>query len=377
VGEEPASLKEAMQKTEEQDATQAQMEPPTRAIEGAAAAIERPASHGKTGDANSDVPSRFPALTGPGKVDPGLAEDAQMELGPPRRERSPFLHVLQTPRARVIFAACAGVVIAAVMLVVMPSQWQTNLTKEHTFVNSLGMRFVSVPGTNVLFSVWETRVKDYQAFSEAAGRSWTKPTFSQTGDDPAVNVDWKDATAFCEWLSRKEGKKYRLPTDHEWSCAVGIGDSEDAEASPRSKDNGVADVFPWGKQWPPPDDAGNYFGEECNTAAALADLKAAGVGWNSSVIVGFNDGKVFTASAGSFRPNGFGIYDLGGNVWEWCEDDYEPGAALWSGSRALRGGSWNDGGRTSVLSSFRNGLDPAARRAYVGFRAVVEAGSGR
>ena len=51
-------------------------------------------------------------------------------------------------------------------------------TKEHPFVNSLGMRFVPVPGTNVLFSVWETRVKDYQAFCDATGRSWEKPTFS-------------------------------------------------------------------------------------------------------------------------------------------------------------------------------------------------------
>ena len=79
----------------------------------------------------------------------------------------------------------------------------------------LSMKFVPVPGTNVLFSVWETRVKDYQAFCDATGRSWEKPTFSQTDEHPAVNLNWEDAKAFCKWLSGKEGKTYRLPTDHE------------------------------------------------------------------------------------------------------------------------------------------------------------------
>ena len=232
-------------------------------------------------------------------------------------------------------------------------------TKEHPFVNSLGMRFVPVPGTNVLFSVWETRVKDYQAFCDATERSWDKPAFTQTGDHPAVNVSWQDARAFCEWLSEKEGKRYRLPTDHEWSCAVGIGDRENADASPKSKDT-IADVFPWGEQWPPPNDAGNYFGEECKTAAGLAELKAAGYDSLSSlpVIKGFNDGKVFTAAAGSFRPNGLGIYDLGGNVWEWCQDEYGPASAF----RVLRGGSWAVATATSCCRPTASRRSRSSRR---------------
>jgi hypothetical protein len=111
---------------------------------------------------------------------------------PPREEKAPLW---QTPKGRGILAACAGVVIAAVALVVM-------LAKKHPFVNSLGMGFVPVPRTNVLFSVWETRVKDYQAFCDATGRSWEKPRFYQTV--AAVNVSWEDAKAFCEWLSGKE-----------------------------------------------------------------------------------------------------------------------------------------------------------------------------
>ena len=123
-----------------------------------------------------------------------------------------------------------------------------------------------------------------------------------------------------------------------------------------------------------PDDAGNYLGEECKTAAGLAELKAAGYDVSSwPVIEGFNDGKVFTAAAGSFPPNGLGIYDLGGNVWEWCQDEYEPGSA----SRVLRGGSWGGSSRDYVLSSYRYYGDPGGRDGYFGFRAVVEAGSGR
>ena len=245
-------------------------------------------------------------------------------------------------------------------------------TKEKPFVNSLGMRFVPVPETNVLFSVWETRVKDYQAFCDATGRSWEKPKFQQTADHPAANVSWEDAKAFCEWLSEKEGKRYRLPTDHEWSCAVGIGDREDASATPKNKDIKIANVYPWGEKWPPPNDAGNYFGKECKTTAALAKLKAAGYDASEwDVIEGFNDGKVFTAAAGSFRPNGLGIYDLGGNVWEWCEDEYEPGSA----TRVSRGGSWDLSYRDHAFSSTRNN-ETDTRNGIFGFRVVVEVGSG-
>jgi formylglycine-generating enzyme required for sulfatase activity len=241
-------------------------------------------------------------------------------------------------------------------------------------VNSLGMRFVPVPGTNVLFSIWETQEKDYQTFCDETYKWRGKPRFEQTPEHPAVNVSWEDAKAFCKWLSGKEGKRYRLPTDHEWSCAVGIGDQENANATPKSKDMEIANVFPWGKQWPPPNDAGNYFGEECKTVAGLAKLMAAGYNVSSwSVIEGFNDGKVFTAAAGNFHPNGLGIYDLGGNVWEWCQDNEEPGSAL----KVSRGGSWDGSNGDGMLSSDRVSGAPDSRHDDVGFRVIVEAGSGR
>jgi hypothetical protein len=262
-----------------------------------------------------------------------------------------------------------------------PGDALVNATKAKPFENSMGMRFVPVPickgnGSQevtraVLMSQWETRVKDYDAFCEATSRSREKPRFAQTPDEPIVNVSWKDAKAFCEWLSKKEGQTYRLPTDREWSCAVGIGDREDPNKTPEEMDEQIANVYPWGSQWPPPDNAGNYFGEECEGHGKLA-LKEVGYDIHDlSVLRGFNDGKVFTAAVGSYRPNDLGLYDLGGNVWEWCEDKYN---AI-SGWRALRGGAWCNTQRDLLLSSYRYDGDPDIRYDSVGFRCVVESQS--
>ncbi len=162
-------------------------------------------------------------------------------------------------------------------------------TKERPFVNSLGMKFVPVPGTDVLFCIWETRVRDFAAFvndpasgydyakgddpyvltaedgwKQSSEASWKNPGFPQTDDHPVTCVSWEDARAFCTWLSRQNGGRYtyRLPRDHEWSLAVGIGSREDAAVSPEDKDEEIEGVYPWGTAWPPPATAGNYGGGE-------------------------------------------------------------------------------------------------------------------
>jgi tRNA A-37 threonylcarbamoyl transferase component Bud32 len=150
-------------------------------------------------------------------------------------------------------------------------------TEENLFENTLGMKFVPVPilggptgGQRVLFSVWDTRVQDYEAFVKETKRDWPKPDFPQGPTHPAVNVSWADAQLFCQWLTERERKAgklgasevYRLPTDHEWSCAAGIGEREVAAKLPAVKSGKIGDVYPWGAQWPPPKGAGNYAGEE-------------------------------------------------------------------------------------------------------------------
>jgi heme-degrading monooxygenase HmoA len=135
--------------------------------------------------------------------------------------------------------------------------------KEQPWQNSLGMKFVPVSGTQVLFSIWDTRVEDFRAFVYSAlrrdggmwslgtdgwkqlGATWKEPGFSQGPTDPVVGVSWDDANAFCEWLTKRErrsgalpeGMHYRLPTDQEWSVAVGL-DSEPGN-TPEEKDSKV------------------------------------------------------------------------------------------------------------------------------------------
>jgi formylglycine-generating enzyme required for sulfatase activity len=230
----------------------------------------------------------------------------------------------------------------------------------NAIVNTLGMPFVPVKGAEVQFCIWETRVKDYAAYAAAnAGvdGSWKNfgiAEFKQADTHPVVKVSWNDANAFCAWLTKKElaagkikaGQKYRLPTDAEWSVAVGLG--RETGNSPMEKDMEVRDVYPWGKGWPPPVGAGNYH----------KSLKA--------------DKFEHTSPAGSFAANKLGLHDMGGNVWEWCEDKHSPTRT----DRVLRGASWNNGSPVYLLSSSRNSIIPDRRGTDVGFRCVLVGGSG-
>ena len=245
-----------------------------------------------------------------------------------------------------------------------------SITKEHPYVNSLGMKFVPVPGTSVLFSIWETRVKDFEAFVEASGHkaeggmlsmekgikdvggTWRDPGFSQTGEHSVCGVSWEDATAFCEWLTEQERKAgrisanqaYRLPTDLEWNAAVG-----------KIK-------YPWGTQWPPPNGAGNY-----NQHFKVDEYET-------------------TSPVGSFEANSYGIYDLGGNLSEWIDStglpsDEQKEALRWDTKQdwydamktmgEMRGGSWAILFPDHLLSSYRRFNLREARSDDVGFRCVL------
>ena len=232
---------------------------------------------------------------------------------------------------------------------------------ERPFVNSLEMQFVPLEvfrGKPVLMSVWETRVADYEKFVKDTKRDWSKPEFLTRDDHPAVAIGWTDAVVFCDWLTNKERderiigpkEKYRLPSDYEWSCAVGIGQAHNEE-EPFKKIEGI---YPWGREWPIPLNAGNFRRDGSEVAPVAAQ----------------NIDQYDTAApVGSFPPNEFGFFDLGGNAWEWCEDWISPEKKE---RRILRGGSWLDNGKDALLSSRRNSYPPTqGKPESYGFRCVL------
>jgi hypothetical protein len=252
-------------------------------------------------------------------------------------------------------------------------------TKATPFINTLGMKFVPVPitggstdGKRVLFSVWPVRAQDFDAFLKEQGQTRPKTGFEEGPEHPAIGINWFDAQAFCAWLTTREraaGKigaeeAYRLPSDHEWSCALEIGAREDANKPPAEKHLGIPGLFPWGTQWPPPKDAGNFAGEEMQPALAAgkyANIKA--------VIAGYNDGFVNTSPVGRFPASRLGLHDLTGNVWQWCEDWADASHK----TRVLRGGSSQDSDPKTLHITYRNRYLPEARFLNHGFRVVLQA----
>ena len=133
---------------------------------------------------------------------------------------------------------------------------------------------------------------DKKRFEFTEKYSWRDAGFEQTDEYPVVNVSWNDAVAFCKWLSGKEGKAYRLPTEAEWeySCRAGTTTRY-------------------------------YSGDDPETLAKVgnvADATFKAKFPNRKYAIKASDGYVFTAPVGKFKPNAFGLYDMHGNVLQWC-----------------------------------------------------------
>jgi formylglycine-generating enzyme required for sulfatase activity len=166
--------------------------------------------------------------------------------------------------------------------------------------------------------------------------TWRNPGFTQTDQDPVVCVSWNDAESYCQWLSEVEGKSYRLPTESEWeySCRAG---SRTAYC----------------------------FGE--------GEARLGEYAW-----YGKNSGSK-THPVGQKAPNAWGLYDMHGNVWEWCSDWYgdypsgsvtDPTGASTGSYRVFRGGCWSDVA-AGCRSALRSGYDPSRRNCNLGFRLAL------
>jgi formylglycine-generating enzyme required for sulfatase activity len=175
---------------------------------------------------------------------------------------------------------------------------------------------------------WDLKTGEHRGGTRTA-YSGKDAGFARTDAHPVVNVSWLDARAFCGWLSRRSGRKARLPSEAEWeyACRAGTvtrffcGDEAERLAGYANVADGTL------KKW----------------------LKGRYAEWSP---IRAEDGYVFTAPVGSFGPNAFGMYDMHGNAWQWCADWYEPRVADLGGRDPLRadkgsysahvsrGGSW-------------------------------------
>ena len=221
-----------------------------------------------------------------------------------------------------------------------------------SLVNSLGMKFARVPETTVVFSIWDTRVQDFEAFVndthydatgnmssgisghqgatflasyvqahyQRLGNSWQNPGWKQAPGDAVAGVSWEDAKAFCQWLTEKErriGKirpdqSYRLPTDAEWSAAVGLDEQKDGGRKHKSD-------------------------------------------------------KTKISPLGNDAPNAYGIYGLGGSFFQFTEDWYDNKMV----NKTARGGSWFHSDDNFRRASFRMAVGPQLRFNDFSFRVVL------
>ena len=199
----------------------------------------------------------------------------------------------------------------------------------------------------------------------ATYRPWDWGFKGQSQNHPVVFVTWNDAVAFCEWLSRKEGRKYRLPTQAEWEYACKAGTTTRYYFG-----NDPEDMVHYGNGPDP---------------SLRAEYKIPNVYYRTPNVpfpfLHSNDGYPFTSPVGSFKPNPFGLYDMTGNASEWCQDWF--GANYYEDSpqddpqgpsngtyRIARGGNWPTPAGYS-RSSRVGKAEPDKRAYHLGFRIVL------
>ena len=194
----------------------------------------------------------------------------------------------------------------------------------------------SVSISDFHISKYEVTFEEYDVYCEATGAKKPDDEGWGRGERPVINVSWYDAKDFCEWLSKESGKTYRLPTEAEWEYAA-RGD---------------------------------------NSSRAY---KYAGSNNIKSIAWYYNNSGNKTHPVGQKSANELGLYDMSGNVCEWCSDWYgnyssnsqtNPRGVSSEGRRVRRGGSWFSNAK-DCRPSFRNSRSPSYSVDSIGFRLVL------
>jgi formylglycine-generating enzyme required for sulfatase activity len=193
-------------------------------------------------------------------------------------------------------------------------------------------------------SKYQVTFDDYDKYCDATGTKKPSDNDWGRGKRPVINVSWNDAQKYCQWLSEQTGYEYRLPTEAEWEYACRAGSST---------------------KW--------CFGDDENQLQDYA--------W-----YGENSGDK-THPVGEKKPNKFGLYDMHGNVWEWCEDDWHEnydGAPTDGSARKKYGSAWKNSNENRSLlrggswvlrckycrSAYRGGYYRGSRDGSYGVRLV-------
>jgi formylglycine-generating enzyme required for sulfatase activity len=262
--------------------------------------------------------------------------------------------VLTSFRIRYLACLLLAIPLAAIPILGWP---QDKPRSKEYFTNSLEMKLALIPAGKFMMGwpeseksrspnekqhevhikepfylgIHEVRIRDYRAFVEDDGfkteaekagdkDTWKNALLSRTEDHPVSYVSWNDAQAFCAWLTKKEGKKYRLPTEAEWEYACRAGTKT----------------------------------RYCSGDDVVGLKEFANFGYYT------------TTPVGQFKPNAFGLFDMHGNVYEWCEDLFKIKGDSY---RVFRGGSYDWCDYPESCASASRGADgPSKRHDWVGFR---------
>jgi formylglycine-generating enzyme required for sulfatase activity len=263
---------------------------------------------------------------------------------------------------RLLFGTGLVAILSCNLLASSPDD-DTPLAKD--FINSIGMKFRLIPAGEFMMGSPEddeNRFRDekqhqvriakpyyfgvYEVTQEQYERIMgNNPSKFKGSTNPVENVTWDEAVEFCKKLSAEEGRSYRLPTEAEWEYACRAGKTT-----------------PF------------YFGSSIHSKQA---------NFNGNYPIGAKKGPFLkrTITVGSYAPNAFGLYDMHGNVWEWCSDWYGQGyyeksptvnpTGPASGSKRLnRGGGWESNAQFCRLTC-RHRYVSSYREPDLGFRVVL------
>jgi sulfatase modifying factor 1 len=321
-------------------------------------------------------------------------------------------------------ATFSGLAYFTALMLLVGKRWRVDaVPPSWTFTNSLGMQFVAVPPGEFFMGAPETddlarederprhmvritrefymaahevTVGEFRAFVEATGfetaaeadgrgssgydpsrrafeydspkYSWRFTGYSQDDTHPVVNVNWHDAQAFCKWLSEKEGRSYRLPTEAEWELACRAGSSR---------------RFVTGDAVPDLQSTANLCDRALEEQWDVSTIRKYGLDPARIQFLPWDDGHAFTAPVGSHAPNALGLYDMLGNAGEFCSDGYDPeyyasspdedptGPTKETKGHVVRGGTFLNDAHLVRVSS-RVECSDEYRNYVIGFRVVVE-----